>query len=202
MSDCTFCGIVAGRKSARVVREWKDVVAFRDKNELVTDGHILVVPRRHVVDATEDPVLSGRVMTSMAQLAREFEFSNFIFNNGRPATQSEFHMHGHLLLRAPQDGLMVPWGTTGNPHAPHACTRALAAEEKLEEMAHSLKALEVLTDILAHYGEPSQIERSRCPWCRSDAFDINHTKRFYHCFKCGRGGSLDDEYWLNKPEEK
>lgn len=201
MADCTFCGIVAGRKSARIVREWEDVIAFRDKNELVPDGHILVIPRRHVVDATEDPELSGRVMACMSQLAREFEHSNFIFNNGRPATQSEFHMHGHLLLRAPQDGLMVPWGTTGNPHAPHACRRALAAEEKLEEMARALKGLEALTYILAHPAEPSRIERSRCPWCRSDAFEINHTKNIYYCFKCGVGGSLDGEHWRNKPEE-
>jgi histidine triad (HIT) family protein len=146
MSSCTFCGIVAGRKSARMVREWPDVIAFRDKNELVPNGHILVIPRRHVVDATEDPQLSGRVMTCMSLLAQEFEYSNFIFNNGRPATQSEFHMHGHLLLRKPQDGLMVPWGTTGNPHAPHACTRALVAEEQRALLAHRLEALTTLAN--------------------------------------------------------
>jgi histidine triad (HIT) family protein len=143
-SDCTFCGIAAGRKSARIVREWPDVIAFRDKNELVPDGHILVIPRRHVADATVDPRLSGRVMACMSELGQEFEFSNFIFNNGRPATQSEFHMHGHLLLRTTQDGLMVPWGTTGNPHAPHACTRALKAEEQLAELGVTLESLRTL----------------------------------------------------------
>lgn len=133
--SCTFCGIVAGRKSCRMVREWPDVIAFRDKNELVPDGHILVIPRRHVADAAEDPALTGRVFMCAAELAREYEFFNIITSAGRPATQSEFHLHAHLLRRAPQDGLMVPWGTTGNPYAPHACTRSLEAEAKLAKLA-------------------------------------------------------------------
>lgn len=148
MSDCTFCGIVAGRKTARVVREWPDMIAFRDKRELVPDGHILIVPREHITDVRESPALAGRMMVCTAQLAREFEYATIINTVGAAGGQSEFHAHMHLLRRAPQDGLLVPWGTVGNPHAPHACTRALAAEDQLAEMAASLEALDVLTDIL------------------------------------------------------
>lgn len=143
-SSCVFCRIVARRAPARMVREWPDVIAFRDKNELVPDGHILVIPRRHVANAAEDPVLSGRVMQCTAELATEWEQFNIIHSAGPDATQSEFHMHNHLLLRQHQDGLMVPWGTTGNPHAPHACRRALKAEEQLAELGVTLESLHTL----------------------------------------------------------
>lgn len=145
---CTFCGIVAGRKSCRMVREWQDVIAFRDKNELVPDGHILVVPRLHVANGVENPKLTGRVAQCAAEIAREFEFSNVMYANGAPATQSEFHLHMHVLRRAPQDGLMVPWGTTGNPHAPHACRRALEAEEMLANLSESMDSLLLLAEAI------------------------------------------------------
>lgn len=149
MSDCTFCDIAARRKSARVVREWPDVIAFRDKKELVPDGHILVIPRRHVANAAEDPRLTGRVMQCAAELAAEFESFNIITSGGKPATQSEFHLHAHLILRRHQDGLMVPWGTTGNPHAPHACKRSLEAEDNLTKLVAIVTPLIIMNDALS-----------------------------------------------------
>ena len=146
--SCTFCDIVAGRKSCRMVREWPDVIAFRDKNELVPDGHILVIPRIHVADAAENPNLTGRVFMCTAELAAEYEFFNIITSAGRPATQSEFHLHAHLLRREPSDGLMVPWGTTGNPHAPHACKRSLDAEARLAKLAGIVNPLIIMNDAL------------------------------------------------------
>lgn len=148
MSDCIFCKIVAGTAPARMVREWQDAIAFRDKNELVPDGHILVVPRVHVANAIEDPAVTGMVMAHAAEMAAEFEFSNLLTSTGRPATQSVFHLHAHVVRRAAGDGLMLPWGTTGNPHAPHACTRALAAEEKLAELGVTLESLRTLADAI------------------------------------------------------
>lgn len=144
MSTCIFCKIVARRAPARVIREWPDVIAFRDKNELVPDGHILVIPRLHVADSTTDPELTGRVMACAAEIAAEmFEFSNIMTANGRPATQSVFHMHAHVINRTPGDNLMIPWGTvaTADPHAPHACKRALDAEEALAELSDRMLAM-------------------------------------------------------------
>lgn len=198
MADCTFCGIVAGRKSARMVREWPDVVAFRDKNELVPDGHILVVPRLHVVNGVENPRLTGRVAECAAELASEFEYSNVLYANGAPATQSEFHLHMHVVRRAPQDGLMMPWGTTGNPHAPHACTRSLEAEKKLDNMRLVFESLRTLASAI-NLNTETKTTRSRCPWCGSDAFHVNEDKNIYYCFGCGRGGALEDYRWINRP---
>lgn len=144
MNGCVFCKIIAGRAPARMVREWQDAIAFRDKNELVPDGHILVVPRVHVANAIEDPAVTGMVMAHAAEIAQEWEFSNILTSTGRPATQSEFHLHAHVVRREPGDGRMLPWGTTGNPHAPHACARALTAEEQLAELGVTLESLRTL----------------------------------------------------------
>lgn len=150
---CIFCRIVARRAPARMVREWPDAIAFRAKPEMVPDGHILVVPRIHVDDAAVEPKMTGMVAMRAAEVAQEFEFSNITFANGGPASQSVFHMHAHVLRRTPQDGLLVPWGTMGNPYAPHACGRALKAEEQLAELGVTLESLHLLAAAFG-MGEP------------------------------------------------
>ena len=47
MADCVFCGIVAGAPAERVLDE-PDFVAFLDARP-VFKGHVLLVPREHVV---------------------------------------------------------------------------------------------------------------------------------------------------------
>lgn len=65
---CVFCEIVAGRPPATLVWEDADAVAFEPLNP-VTDGHVLVVPRLHVADATEDPGVAADTMFLAASLA-------------------------------------------------------------------------------------------------------------------------------------
>ena len=50
MTDCLFCGIVAGDVPAEIVHETERTVAFRDINP-VAPVHVLVVPRRHIDNA-------------------------------------------------------------------------------------------------------------------------------------------------------
>src|SRR5687767_9617148 len=55
-TGCVFCAIVAGEADAHVVLETDDVVAFLDRTPLFP-GHVLVVPRQHIVTLPElDPV--------------------------------------------------------------------------------------------------------------------------------------------------
>ena len=72
----------------------------------ITPGHLLVVPRRHVADALEDPELTGRVMAGAAALAasRRLHPCNIMTSAGREATQSVFHLHLHIVPRAAGDG--------------------------------------------------------------------------------------------------
>lgn len=75
----------------------------------VTKGHLLVVPRRHVADATVDPALAGRAFEIAAQLARDLDAANIITSMGEPATQTVFHLHLHVVPRRDGDGLRLPW---------------------------------------------------------------------------------------------
>ncbi|WP_326646634.1 HIT domain-containing protein [Streptosporangium sp. NBC_01755] len=103
---CVFCQIVAGQAPARIVAEWDDTLAIRPLNP-VTDGHVLVIPKRHVADAAEDPAVSAVVMRAAAELA--VPPYNIITSAGREATQSVFHLHLHIVPRKESDGLALPW---------------------------------------------------------------------------------------------
>ena len=54
MSDCIFCGIVAGDVPGQIVDSDERTVAFMVINP-ATRGHALVVPRAHYADLLEIP---------------------------------------------------------------------------------------------------------------------------------------------------
>ena len=54
MADCVFCQIVAGEVDADVVLDEPDFVAFLDRRP-VFKGHMLLVPREHVVTLPDLP---------------------------------------------------------------------------------------------------------------------------------------------------
>ncbi|MGW2227470.1 HIT family protein [Streptomyces formicae] len=107
---CVFCAIADGVAPAAMVREWPDALAFRPRSGGVNEGHVLVIPRRHVTDAVDDPAVSGATMTRACELGAELDCAlNVITSVGEDATQSVFHLHIHLLPRAAGDGLPLPW---------------------------------------------------------------------------------------------
>lgn len=103
---CVFCEIVAEREPAVFVRRWTDAVAIVPL-EPVTEGHVLVLPRVHVPDATDHPETTATVMWRAASLA--VPPCNLITSSGREATQSVFHLHVHIVPRRENDGLALPW---------------------------------------------------------------------------------------------
>ena len=102
MSDCIFCGIIAGKIPATVVRSTEHVIAFRDLNPQAPT-HVLVVPRAHHENvaalALEDPqALAQLVAVADSIAAAEAEGQwRLVFNTGATAGQSVFHVHGHVL---------------------------------------------------------------------------------------------------------
>lgn len=109
MEPCPFCEIVAGRAPATYVHEWSDVIAIVPLDPVV-DGHTLVIPKQHVRDFASDPAVSADAMLHAAQLMRWTDRPmNLITSKGREATQSVFHLHLHLVPRAENDGLALPW---------------------------------------------------------------------------------------------
>lgn len=108
---CVFCDIINGDAPAEVVAYWSDAMAIVPLNP-VTFGHTLIIPRTHVGDFAEDPLVTALVMGRAAELAGpggHFADCNLITSRGPNATQTVFHLHVHLVPRRPDDGLHLPW---------------------------------------------------------------------------------------------
>ncbi len=102
-ADCLFCKISAKQIPATLVYEDADVFAFQDINPQAP-AHILLCPRKHLASLDEakpeDQSLLGKIMLVAAQLARERDLTDgyrTVFNTGRGAGQTVFHLHLHLL---------------------------------------------------------------------------------------------------------
>jgi histidine triad (HIT) family protein len=107
--DDVFCRIVAGEEPAHLVLDDDVAVAFLDRRP-VFPGHVLVVPRRHVVTLVElAPSEVGpyfeRVqwVTAAVQEALEAHGSFVAINN--VVSQSVAHLHTHVIPRRRKDGL-------------------------------------------------------------------------------------------------
>lgn len=103
MNECLFCKIGGKEIPAKLVYEDADIFAFEDIHPQAPT-HILICPRKHVTSLTEvsaeDAALLGRMLLVAARLATERKLTDgyrTVFNNGRGAGQSVFHLHLHLL---------------------------------------------------------------------------------------------------------
>jgi histidine triad (HIT) family protein len=108
---CTFCAIAAGEAAASVVYEDETVVAFMDLHP-VTPGHLLVVPRRHVVGLEDlDGAVGAHVWSVGHDMSRALRRSgmrcegiNVFVCDGEAAFQTVFHFHLHVIPRYEGDG--------------------------------------------------------------------------------------------------
>lgn len=109
---CLFCGIVAGDIPADVVRRDERTVAFRDINPQAP-VHVLVVPRRHMVNAgTVGPddaadvvalLTAAKAVADGAGIGGEDRGYRLTFNVGPDASNTVPHLHLHLLGGRPFD---------------------------------------------------------------------------------------------------
>jgi histidine triad (HIT) family protein len=103
-TGCLFCNIVARTTPAEIVLEDDHVLAFRDIRP-AAPVHALVIPKRHIVgvhDATPaDVELLGRIVLAARDVAEKLGLEaggyRLVFNQGRDAGQSVFHVHCHVL---------------------------------------------------------------------------------------------------------
>ena len=113
MSDCLFCGIVAGDVPSEIVHSTETTVAFRDITP-AAPLHVLVVPRRHITDATHvesddgpllaDMLMAARAVAEAAGVAGPDRGYRLIFNVGPDAMNSVPHLHLHVLGGQPLKG--------------------------------------------------------------------------------------------------
>lgn len=105
--SCAFCAIVAGEADADVVLDDPDALGFLDRSPLFA-GHVLVVPRIHVVTLAElrdvGPFFSAvqRVAAAVPQ-AMGAQGTFVAMNN--IVSQSVPHLHVHVVPRTKGDGL-------------------------------------------------------------------------------------------------
>jgi histidine triad (HIT) family protein len=133
-ADCVFCRIVAKQIPASVVFEDEATLAFMDLGQ-VNPGHVLVACKAHAENVYAlDDAQAAAVFRTAARVARAIRDT---FNppglsiyqaNGKPAGQTVFHFHLHVLPRHEADGMQLVWPVK-NP-----------AREQLEDHAGRLRA--------------------------------------------------------------
>ena len=105
MSDCLFCGIVAGDVPSTEVLSTDTTYAFRDINP-AAPTHVLVIPREHIADNAKGlgpehgSVLAEMITTAQRVAEQEgIDESGFrlVFNVGEHALNSVPHLHLHVL---------------------------------------------------------------------------------------------------------
>lgn len=108
MNDCPFCDYAGPSK---IIRDYGSVYVI-EPIDPVTEGHVLVIPKRHLMDAMEDSNHTGFVFAFAVAYAKEVGIGpcNFITSVGSSATQTIWHLHVHVVPRRPDDGLQLPWG--------------------------------------------------------------------------------------------
>jgi histidine triad (HIT) family protein len=107
--DCLFCGIIAGTTPAARVLDEEHVVGFLDVRP-VFKGHVLLVPREHVVtlpDLPERlmvPLFGAAQRTADAVTSALGAQGTFVAMNN-VVSQSVAHLHVHVVPRTKGDGL-------------------------------------------------------------------------------------------------
>ena len=133
MSECVFCKIVAGQIPSTKVYEDEHALAFMDLGQ-VNPGHVLVAVKKHAENlyALDDSQAAAiaRASIKVARAIREAfkpEGLSVYQANGKPAGQTVFHYHVHLLPRHAGDGMELIWPVKNPPR------------EKLEEYAEKIR---------------------------------------------------------------
>lgn len=106
---CLFCAIVRGEQAAHVVLDEPDVFAFLDLRP-VFKGHVLVVPRAHVVTLPDLPPellppLFGAVQRCAAAVVAVLGAQGSWVAANNIVSQAVPHLHVHVVPRTKGDGL-------------------------------------------------------------------------------------------------
>lgn len=111
---CVFCAIVAGDAPASTVYDDDAVMAFMDVAP-VTDGHVLIVPKRHIpfLEDLDDELgshiyrVAHRVALALRRSSLRCDGVNLFLADGAAAFQEVFHTHLHVFPRYPGDGFRI-----------------------------------------------------------------------------------------------
>lgn len=106
---CVFCAVAAGQERSHVVLDEREVIAFLDHRP-VFKGHILVIPRQHVVTLPELPTdllapLFGAVARCCTAVVDALGAEGSWVAENNIVSQAVPHLHVHVVPRRRGDGL-------------------------------------------------------------------------------------------------
>jgi histidine triad (HIT) family protein len=104
VSNCLFCGIVAGHVPATPVLESARTLAFRDVNPQAPT-HVLVIPKEHHLNVASLASAGGGLLDEVITQAHNVAVAEgvedagyrVVFNTGRESGQTVRHVHAHVL---------------------------------------------------------------------------------------------------------
>jgi histidine triad (HIT) family protein len=132
--DCAFCGVIDGSAAAHVVLDDDLVIAFLDRSP-VFKGHVLVVPRAHLVTLADVPLdLVGpyfeRVQRVSAAMPDALGCDGTFVAMNNVVSQSVAHLHTHV----------VPRRRTSSAARRSRAGRPCAGDDDAEQFAAPLRA--------------------------------------------------------------
>lgn len=105
IDSCIFCEIVAKKRSASIVYEDDNVMAFLDIKPM-NEGHTLVIPKKHyetIYNVPEEEVVHlfriVKRVTCAVKKGVNAEGISITQHNERAAGQDIFHLHVHVIPR-------------------------------------------------------------------------------------------------------
>ncbi len=134
---CIFCNIISGRnqQAKNIIYQDKKVTVFLDRIQ-PHDGHLLVIPNRHIIDIFTIPEsLAAHLFRITARYAKHVQktFGHCgvdIYQTNRVcAGQKVFHLHIHIFPRKENDGLFKVY--EGRRLAPVSRARIARLKRKL-----------------------------------------------------------------------
>lgn len=109
MENCIFCKIINKEIPSFKIYEDEYTYAFLDIAKDV-DGHILVVPKKHVTNVLDvDNETLAHVMDTVKLISNHlvnncgYEGVNILNASGKAAQQTVFHLHIHIIPRKSED---------------------------------------------------------------------------------------------------
>ena len=106
MADTIFSKIIARQVPAKIVHEDDRYLAFHDIQPQAP-VHVLVIPKKPIATLNDltpaDAELVGGMFLVAAQVMRSLGHADYrtVFNCGKGAQQTVFHLHLHILAGRP-----------------------------------------------------------------------------------------------------
>jgi len=112
--ECIFCNIIDREAEAEIIFEDEHILAFLDIQP-VNYGHTLVIPKKHYdnfltvpKDELEKLIHAAQFIAGVVKRSLNADGFNIISNNGKPAGQTVYHFHFHIIPRFNDDFTLKP----------------------------------------------------------------------------------------------